>query len=315
MVYAAVFGFLAGMAADLDVFIRSDDDPLLFLEYHRQFTHSLVFVPVAGAVAGLLLYALFGKRRKVTVQQCILYCSLGYATHGLLDACTSYGTQLFWPFSDVRIAWNAVSVVDPLFTLPILILLVLAIFKKRQGWARAALVWGVVYLSFGVYQRDVAEDMGRNLARERGHTVLRIEAKPSFANLLVWKSVYETRDRFFVDAVRTGLTKKVYEGASVARLNISKDFEWLDPTSQQASDIERFRRFSNGYIAQDPSHPDRIIDVRYSLLPNEIAALWSIELFSSAGPQDHVGFLTVRERVSEKSKQLWQMVLGHEIKN
>ena len=43
---AGLFGFLAGMAADLDVLIRSSSDPLLFLEYHRQFTHSLVFIPV-----------------------------------------------------------------------------------------------------------------------------------------------------------------------------------------------------------------------------------------------------------------------------
>ena len=43
---AGAFGFVAGMAADLDVLIRSETDPLLFLEYHRQFTHSLIFVPV-----------------------------------------------------------------------------------------------------------------------------------------------------------------------------------------------------------------------------------------------------------------------------
>ena len=43
---AGTLGFVAGMAADLDVLIRSEADPLLFLEYHRQFTHSLVFIPV-----------------------------------------------------------------------------------------------------------------------------------------------------------------------------------------------------------------------------------------------------------------------------
>ena len=43
---------------------------------------------------------------------------MGYATHGLLDSCTSYGTQLFWPFSDVRVAWDTMSIVDPLFTVP-----------------------------------------------------------------------------------------------------------------------------------------------------------------------------------------------------
>ena len=45
---------------------------------------------------------------------------LGYGTNGLLDACTTYGTLLLWPFSNARIAWNNVSVIDPLFTLPLL---------------------------------------------------------------------------------------------------------------------------------------------------------------------------------------------------
>ena len=41
---ASLLGFLYGMAADLDIFIRSAEDPLLFLEFHRQFTHSITFM-------------------------------------------------------------------------------------------------------------------------------------------------------------------------------------------------------------------------------------------------------------------------------
>ena len=60
---AGLLGFLAGMTPDLDVLIRSSEDPLLFLEYHRQFTHSLVFIPVGGALCALLLHPLLGRRR------------------------------------------------------------------------------------------------------------------------------------------------------------------------------------------------------------------------------------------------------------
>ena len=88
---AGLLGFLAGMAADLDVLIRSSTDPLLFLEYHRQFTHSLVFIPVGGLLCGLVLHWLLGRRRGLTFRQSWLYCTLGYATHALLDACTTYG--------------------------------------------------------------------------------------------------------------------------------------------------------------------------------------------------------------------------------
>lgn len=312
LVYAGVFGFLAGMAADLDVFIRSTEDPLLFLEYHRQFTHSLVFIPIGGTLVGLILFGLFGRWWKLSIRQSVLYCTMGYATHALLDACTSYGTQLFWPFSDVRIAWNAISIIDPLFTLPILLGIGLAAFKQKPTLARIALIWAVVYMSLGVYQRDAAVEMGRALAAERGHTVLRIEAKPSFANLLVWKTTYETAGRFYVDAVRPGFSNQVFAGSSIAKLDLLSDFSWIEAGSQQAKDIERFRWFSNGYVAQDPAHPDRIIDVRYSMVPNEIVALWSIKLSGSASPTAHVEFLTERGEVKEQAKKLWKMVVGKE---
>ena len=55
---ALLVGLLAGMAPDLDIFIRSADDPLLFLEYHRQFTYSLFFIPVCALLCTLLLYPL-----------------------------------------------------------------------------------------------------------------------------------------------------------------------------------------------------------------------------------------------------------------
>ncbi|MDE0994693.1 MAG: metal-dependent hydrolase, partial [Rhodospirillales bacterium] len=82
VIRAGLFGFLAGMAADLDTFIRSSEDPLLYLEYHRQFTHSLIFIPFGGLLCGLLLYGLIGRRWNLSLGQSVLYCILGYATHG-----------------------------------------------------------------------------------------------------------------------------------------------------------------------------------------------------------------------------------------
>ena len=63
---AALFGFVAGMSADLDVLIRSPADPLLFLEYHRQFTHSLIFIPIGGFITGSLLFWIIGKRLNIS---------------------------------------------------------------------------------------------------------------------------------------------------------------------------------------------------------------------------------------------------------
>jgi len=308
VVAAGVFGFLSGMAADLDILIKSSTDPLLFLEYHRQFTHSLIFIPVGGFLSALVLYWLIGKRLKVTFKQSLLFCTLGYATHALLDACTTYGTMLFWPFSDERISWNTISIIDPLLTLPLLFLVLAAGIKKKNIFGRIAIVWAVLYMSLGMWQRDTAIQMGKLIAEKRGHVLVRIDAKPSFANILVWKIVYETSERFYVDAVRTAPYPRVFIGTSVAKLNLTKDFAWLDLNSQQAKDIERFSWFSNGYLAQDPQRSDQIIDIRYSLVPNDIKALWSIRVKSAAPKDTHVEYLTHRGKVSESFDKLWRMI-------
>lgn len=307
---AGLLGWLAGMSADLDVLIRSASDPLLFLEYHRQFSHSLVFIPFGGLLCALVLHVLVGRRRQLHFGQSYLFCTLGYATHALLDACTTYGTMLFWPFSQARIAWNTVSIIDPLFTLPVLLLVVLAGLRRRPQLARFALLWALAYLLAGLWQRNEAQALGMELARERGHRPLRLEAKPSFGNILLWKVVYETRDRYYVDAVRTGPSPQVYPGDSIARLELPRDLPWLDPQSQQARDIERFRWFSNGYIALDPRDPDRVIDIRYSMIPNEIVPLWSIELHPQADADAHVAYLVHRDGASDRLQLMWRMLTG-----
>ena len=175
---AAGFGWLAGMAADLDVLFRSATDPLFALEFHRQFTHSLFFIPIGGLICALVFYSLFCRKRGITFKQTYLWSVLGYATHGLLDSCTTYGTQLLWPFSDMRIAWNTISIIDPLYTLPLLLFVGLAVWKKKRTFAVVALLWLVGYSALGVMQRERAQVLGLQLAQSRGHVPIQLDAKP-----------------------------------------------------------------------------------------------------------------------------------------
>jgi len=216
---AAIVGAFAGMAPDLDVLIASPSDPLLFLEFHRQFTHALVFIPIGAAICALVAH-LFVKQRMAFVHT-YLVCLLGYATHALLDGCTSYGTQLFWPFSNARVAWNNVAVVDPLFTVPALMLVWLTITRDRKLFSWCALAWMLGYLALGVVQRDRALAFGAQLAEQRNHTPVRLEVKPSFGNLLVWKLVYEDAGIYYIEGIRTGLDIIHFPGEQVAKLNLA----------------------------------------------------------------------------------------------
>ena len=307
-VIATILGFLSGMAADLDIFIRSSNDPLLYLEFHRQFTHSLIFIPIVGFLCAIFFYYLFLRNKDITFKQTYIYSTLGYATHGLLDSCTTYGTQLLWPFTDDRVAWNTISIIDPLFTIPLLSLIILAVIKKKKIISYLALFWVIFYSIFGLIQKERAEAIGAELASSRGHELVNVVAKPSFANLIVWKIIYTTKDSYYIDAVRLGLEENIIEGVKIDKLNIQKSFPWLDLKSQQARDIERFRWFSNGYLALSETHPNRIIDIRYSMLPNEGHGLWGIELRPNANQSDHVVTVSNRRSDMETYKKLWKMI-------
>jgi inner membrane protein len=281
MLTAFALGALSGMAADLDILIQSDTDPLLFLEYHRQFTHSLVFIPVGALLCSLLVllfYRAFKTRERPSFRQLYLFCFLGYATHALLDACTSYGTQLFWPFSHERVAWNVVSIIDPLFTLPLLVLIILAVIKRNPWYARYGFIYAVLFLFAGLIQKHRAEEQLYLLAESRGHQVERMQVKPSFGNRHLWKLIYESGGRYYVDAVKLLWTPEIIEGDSIRKLNVRLDYPWLPEDSQQAKDIERFRWFSDGYLAVSPDDPMMIIDMRYSVLPDRIRPMWGIIL-------------------------------------
>jgi inner membrane protein len=305
---AGALGFLAGLTADLDVFIRSATDPLAFLAYHRHFTHSLIFIPVGGLICALALHWLGRRRWGLNFRQTFLICTLGYATHAMLDAMTSYGTLLLWPFSDARIDFSVISIVDPLFTLPLAAFVAVAAWKKSSAYAWAGLGWAGAYLLIGMWQQSAALALAEKAAAERGHTIVRLEAKPSFANILIWKTIYQTSDRYYVDAARTGIAPRFFPGTSVPTLDVARDFPWLDATSQQARDIERFRYFSQGFVAQDPTEPNRVIDVRYSFIPNDISPMWSIALAPEGDATRYATYQEHSRNVRASLARLWRMM-------
>ncbi|MGB1158741.1 MAG: metal-dependent hydrolase [Porticoccaceae bacterium] len=286
-----VIGFLAGLAPDLDVLIRSSTDPLLSLEYHRQFTHSLFFIPFGALIVALVIFPLV--RRSLSLKTVYVASFLGYATHGLLDACTSYGTLLFWPFSNERVTWNNISIVDPLFTIPILVLVVTAIKTRKRLFSFLAIGWMTFYLSLGFVQYDRALSAATDLAHSRGHNPERLTLKPSFGNLILWKSIYQHKERFYVDAIRTAQSSTWCSGESVRVFDYQYHLPNLEKHSQQSRDIERFRWFSQDYLGFD-GEKNLVTDVRYSMIPNQIAPMWGLVIDEKRGIHEHAIWWTGR---------------------
>ena len=303
----SIVGFLAGLAPDLDVFIRSSTDPVLFLEYHRQFTHSLIFIPLGALIVSAFVFPLV--RQSLSFKTTYLASFLGYATHGLLDACTSYGTLLFWPFSDERITWNNISIVDPLLTIPALIFLAVAVKTNRRRFGFLAVGWIVSYLALGFVQYERALSSGLKLAQSRGHSAARMTLKPSFGNLILWKSIYQHEDRFYVDAIRAGRTLTWCPGESIKIFDYQYHLPDLEKNSQQMKDIERFRWFSQDYLGFD-GDKNLVTDVRYSMIPNQIAPMWGLVIDQRQGTHEHAVWWAGRDLDDESLTLFKEMLLG-----
>jgi len=306
---ATLAGAVAGLLADADVLIRSADDPLLTIEYHRHFTHSLLFIPFGAAIACLLLWPLL--RRRLAVPRLYLFCLAGFSLSGVLDALTSYGTMLFWPFSEQRVALNLVPIVDPLFSLILLASLLLGLRLAQRSVARIGLLLCAVYLGFAVVQQQRAASVAAEMIAARAHVPVRQVVKPTLGNLLLWRSVYVHGGRIYVDAVRVGLftDNRIYPGESVALYDLQTDLADLDSASTLGVDIRRFVHFSDGYVAFHPARPMVLGDMRYSMLPNAVTPLWGIVL-DPDNPQRHAGYRFFRDSSRRVRQVFINMLLG-----
>lgn len=306
---AMLIGAGAGVLPDADVFIRSAADPLLAVEYHRQFTHSLAFIPVGGVVAALPW--LIRKKRRVQWKAVVAASVTGYATHGLLDACTTYGTQLLWPFSNSRAAFHWISIIDPIFTLVLLIGTVLAAMRRSTPPAAIALAICLAWLGHGAVQRSRAADVQTLLAASRGHPVTRGEVFPTVGNTIVWRSLYRSGDTLYADRIRVPWFGHATfaPGASVPAV----DEHDLD-ASQRSSprirrDFRRFQWFSDGWLARDSRDPSIIGDVRYSLRTGAFEAIWGVRFHPER--QVSTEWVDMSRDREIRPRELWDEIRGH----
>ena len=306
---ATFTGMFAGLLADADIFISSASDPLLNIEYHRHFTHSLFFIPFGAAIALLLLWPFL--RKHLTPGRLYLFCLAGYSMSGFLDACTSYGTHLFWPLSDQRVAFNIISIIDPVFSLILLAAIIVGLRLPARRVAPMGLALCLAYLGFGMLQLQRAQVVAQELVSSRGHVTAQHVVKPTLANLVLWRSVYMHDERMYIDAIRVGLFggNTIFAGESVARLDLQNDLPALQATSVLRGDIQRFVNFSDGFVAFDPGQPNVLGDMRYSMSPISARPLWGI-VIDPAQPQAHADYRFFRTQDAQTRRLFMNMLFG-----
>jgi inner membrane protein len=280
---AGFIGAIGGMAADLDIFIRSASDPTVSWLFHRHFTHSFLFIPIGGLIAALPF--LWMSRFKDHKKEVILASIIGYATHGLLDAFTSYGTQLFWPFSNYRVAWDWIGIVDPIYSLILAIGVYLTSRTKRMRYVRLVFLLSSLYLCFGGWQHHRASLAQKELMAMRGHQAQHSRVMPAPGWLLMWRSVYIADGRLYADGIRVP-----WFGSPLALEGGSADattFDDLPANAQSNPETKRrfqiFNWFADGLVASIGDGSNAIGDMRITAEVERLVPLWGLQFEPSSG--------------------------------
>ena len=196
---AALAGAVLGTLPDLDVFWPFDD-PIDAFVLHRGATHSLVIQALATPVLAEAMVRLIRhlRERRALAWAAVYLC---LSTHALLDAFTVYGTRLLWPLSDHPFGVGSVFIIDPLYTVPLLLALVWALCLR--GWTprfgrvlAATLAVSSIYLGWSVVGQRIAEARAGAALARAGVAPERVLATPTPFNTLLWRVIAVDGDRY-----------------------------------------------------------------------------------------------------------------------
>lgn len=306
---ASVIGCTAALLPDLDVLIQSDSDPLLVLEYHRHFTHSILFAPLAALLLTWLCAPLV--RTKFSKPTLFLMVLLSYLSACLLDACTSYGTHLLWPLIGTPMSLGIIAVVDPVFTGILFIAVIAAWIGRRQQRAWWGIVLALGYLTLAWVQHERAHKVAVDLAQERQLPIRYIEVKPTMGNILLWRALTVTTDQQLqVDAVRVGMEARIYPGERRELLQLNK--LQLPSDSMAYRDLIRYQHINQPLLVVHSEAPLMIGDARYAMLPTQVDPLWGLQI-NNEKPNQTSEFVTRRKLTSAMRQLFIDMLLGREV--
>jgi inner membrane protein len=265
---AAVIGGLLGTLPDLDVLFPFDD-PVDSFTLHRGASHAFLIQTAVTPIFGEALVRLFAKLRDHRLRS-YLAVFLVFVTHAALDGLTIYGTRIFWPLFPDPVGVGSVFIIDPLYTLPLLIVTVwalcLAAWTARFRRAlTAALAISTLYLGWSFAAQQIVEQRAARMLAEAGILPERLRATPTPFNTLLWKVIALDGERYLnlympVFGDDAQVTAYVHP-RGIAQIACSNGNEAL----------EKLIAFNGGYFRIDVEDGEVLVsDLRMGLTPNYV---------------------------------------------
>jgi inner membrane protein len=302
---AILWGAIAGTLPDLDVFVPLGDVVKNFT-YHRSASHSLLMLALATPLLVWLINKIHPALREHRVRWLVLVY-LAFATHVLLDSCTTYGTQIFWPVSNLPVAWSTIFIIDPLYTLPLLVGVIAALVMTRdtnRGHLvnRAGLIVSSLYLAWTVVASFAAESGFKSALQTQSIAHEKLYSSPAPFNSLLWRAVVIDDDGYY-EAYYSLLD----ETRDIRFNHYPSDRELLTGIEDHWP-VQRLQWFSRGIYAVNRLQDDIIIsDLRMGVEPNYVFR-FKVGEVSNPHARSSVPRLLVPVRDLSKLPLLWARI-------
>ncbi|MCZ7557784.1 MAG: metal-dependent hydrolase [Bacteroidia bacterium] len=242
---AILWGAFGGLLPDLDMLFLPLLDPVTQLSWHRGISHGILLILLLTPLLGWVMHKVHGGL--VSMGKGALLVFLALSTHVLLDCFTVYGTGVFEPFSDVRLAWNNLFIIDPLYTLPLLIGVIASMFP---GEVRAKLFRNAagIIISSGYIIVTLALKFGTMPAftrslEEQNINYTRITTAPTALNCLLWRAVAEDAGGYWIGYY------SVFDGDGAVKFWRVPRNEQLLAGLENERAVKKLKWFSDGWYS------------------------------------------------------------------
>ncbi len=274
---ATIILVVAALIPDIDHFSLRLAGPIAYLKYHRGFTHSIIGSFIIAAIMAGIACSIKRFREQLGYLTIFGLFLLGIYTHIFLDLITSYGTQIFFPFSDKRYSLDLVFIIDFYFTALMLIPLIIITFKR--DWAKAMALGSVaciiVYLGIAYVERGIAIGIAKTEAQKLGIISKKVEAIPLPLSPFKWSVYIEDDKRFYqvdVDALKNVLTFNSFEKKHVPEgLNQGTEASDIVEKVENLEIVKTYLWFARFPVVavkeQDSGYVIEYFDLRFNSLP------------------------------------------------
>lgn len=260
---AILWGAIAGTIPDLDVFFTMGS-AMKEITLHRGFSHSILFAVLLAPLLGWLVNKLY--KDKIGFKGWTLLFFLSIVTHPILDSFTTYGTQLFLPFSDYRAGLNNIFIIDPAYTLPLMISVIVCLFIKRENpkrikWNKAGLIISSFYMLLSLGNKAYVSYVLSNSLAEKGIETEHCMTGVTPFNILLWYNVAEVDSGYYV-----GYYSLLDKDKNIDYIFFKRNEELISDIND-TYEIDRLKWFSNNFYAVEKVNDElRFVTLKFGII-------------------------------------------------